>query len=473
MLLILSLLTSSFGAEITEEADAMRRAAEAAGSVIGAAADEDAARASVLASEAPFGAQVRADAGFTSNTNEGAGQFGRFFSETGGWRSSAGLDQVFATGTTVGLDLSSTQTRFLYRLADVDQEFTDDPQYQSSLALRVRQELLQGAGRAWNLQQVRAARAGVDAAELARRAAVAQAMRDAARAFRAAWLAQVGVDVAKDARDAALHGAEVVRALVETGRLAPVEGTRAELARVQAEQAVAQAGSALEDAKDALLRVTGAREDAVGVLRWAGTCPTAALVEPVVLEAVYASNPELDAARVRRDAARDALAGARRALLPRVTANGGVGVSGFEPSLGASVAELAGGTLRDWNVGAAVALPLGNKADRAAVERAEADLVRAEQAVVDLEDALRAATRGELRARSLAAGDLAAGDVNVRLAEEALAVEEARLAEGRGLVRDVTEARRVVAQARLDRERARVACADAWTELERMRGDLK
>jgi len=453
-------------------AEAMDAASLRASGVQGAALDERGAAAGIDALDAATDTQLRAQAGYTSDTREGAGQFGKFFAETGGWSTSAGADRAFWTGTSIGVDVSSTQTKFLYRLADAGVEFTDAPQVQSRLAVRLTQQLLEGAGRATNLAGRDAAVRARDAASLERRAQAARARVDAARAFRAVHVAREGVALAEQALDAAGTGATVVEALVGEGRLAPVEGTRARLARVQAEQALAQAVVAWEDAALALARALGESTSArTREVRWTGTCDAPAddlievLASPGALERLQDANADLGVARLRVDAARRRVEGARRAILPSLTANASAGLNGFEPSVGASLGELAGGSLPEWAVGATVQVPLGNRADRAALEQAEVDLARAELARAELARGVVQAHLANLRAWELGARAAQVGAAAEALAAEALTVEEARLAEGRGLVRDVTDARRARAQARLDRVRGAASCADAKIEL--------
>jgi outer membrane protein TolC len=456
-------------------AEAMDTASERAVGVQGAALDVRSAEAGVQALDAATDTQLRAQAGYTSDTREGAGQFGKFFAETGGWSTSVGADRAFWTGTSLGFDMSSTQTKFLYRLADAGVEFTDAPQVQSRLAVRLTQQLLEGAGRRWNLAQRDAASRGRDAAELDRRAQAGRARADAARAFRAVHLAREGVTVADETLAASRASAAVVAALVAEGRAAPVEATRAELALGQAEQARAQAVATWEDAALALARLLGEpTPERTRDIRWGETCAVPerglldALGAPDVLARLQDANPELGAARRRVEAARRRVDGARRSLLPSVAANASAGLNGFEPSVGASLGELAGGSLPEWAFGATVQVPLGNRADRSALERAEVDLARAELAEAELVRALAQGHASNLRAWELGARSMGVARANEALAAQALSVEEARLAEGRGLVRDVTEARRAQAQARVDRVRSAVACADATSELLRL-----
>jgi outer membrane protein TolC len=147
-------------------------------------------------------------------------------------------------------------------------------------------------------------------------------------------------------------------------------------------------------------------------------------------------------------------------------------VRGYEPSLGGSVGELVGGQLADWSLGGNLSVPLANRADRAALASAEAEAERARISVRQLEDGLSTQARAQIRALATAARDVELADLNVRLAESTLAAESARLAEGRALQRDVTDALRQLDTARAEAERARTAWAVALVELDRLKGAL-
>ena len=441
-----------------------------------ARAETDLSDAEVAAARAPFDPTVRVDAGYTASTDEGASQFGRFFSETSGWRSSLGLSETFTTGTSVSFDLAADQSRFLYRLAEGDLEFTDDPQYRSRLTLQISQALLEGASRRYNARAFRAAGRGRDLT-LARalRLGVAQARLGGARAYREARRRQKLEAIALEALTVATEQARVVTELVTAGRLASVESTRARGSVLQAELALLDAGNARADALDALLVAMGdppgtplLLADTVGEVR----AVSLELTPAGVAAAVDAGNIELLVARFVEEGAGLAVRDARHALLPTLAATGGVGVAGYEPSLDGALSELAGGELRDWNAGLTLSMPLGNRGDRAALARAEAELARARSDRETLERSLAQQAAAQLRVLASATRRLDLTAASESLARETLAAETARLVEGRALPRDVATAAQALSQAQGDSAAALQAWLDAHDQIRFLTGSL-
>lgn len=453
--------------------DALERAGVANLDVRDAALDVAAADGAVLAAGATFEPTVSASGAFFSSTNEGAGQFGSYFAETSGWNAAMGINQTFATGTSLDVDFSSNLNRFLYKLEGQDIEFTDDPQYQSSLAFTVSQALLQGDRLSYNLQAVRSARAARSIAEANRQARRQQVLSDTARAFWNARSQEALSRIAAQTLELAREQRAQTRVLVENGRLAPVEATRAEAAMVQAERAVLEARAADSAARDALLVLIG---EAPGTELTLATVPPPPprleLDGEAVIAAVRAGNPQLAAMRLALESSRAQVKDARHAMLPELGASASYALHGYEASLGGSLDELGGGELADWNVGATLTLPLLNRADRGALGQRQAEAMSAELDLARLDDTLVQAARAQIQTLETAQRDVELAQLNVRLAEETLAAEQALLSEGRALQRDVSEALKGQDTARADAERALTSYLIAVVELERLKGGL-
>ncbi|MES2639068.1 MAG: TolC family protein [Myxococcota bacterium] len=439
----------------------------------GAQADVNAADGAVLAARAPFEPQLTADTAYFSSTSEGTAEFGNFFADTSGWRASAGLAQTFSTGTSVSVDLSSSQNIFFYRLPDTGLEFTGDPQYQSTLAFTLSQALLEGHRLAWNLQAVRAAKGARSAAEASRQTARQDALANTATAYWNVRTQLALVAIAEQTLSVSEEQHRVVLALVEGGRLAPVEATRAEAAKVQAERALIDAQSAHAAAQDTLLLLLGERPgQEVVVLSNPEEPAPLGLDADAVVERVLQGNPQLLGARVALDTRRTALANARHGLLPALSASGSYALRGYETDLAGSFAELGRGELPEWSLGATLTLPLFNRSDRGALAQAEADVASAEIDLVTLEGTLAQQARAQVRTLEAASRYVALASLNVKLAEETLAAERARLDEGRALQKDVITAIKDLDAGRVEAERARAAWQDALVALRRLEGRL-
>ncbi len=439
----------------------------------GAQADVNAADGAVLAARAPFEPKLTAGTSYFSSTSEGTAEFGNFFADTSGWRTSAGITQALPTGTAVGVDFSSSQNKFFYRLQDSGLEFTGDPQYQSSLVFTVSQALLEGHRFAWNLQGVRAAKGARSAAEASRQSTRQDALANTATAYWNVRTQKALVAIAEQTLSISDEQHRVVMALVEGGRLAPVESTRAEAAKVQAERALIDAQSAHAAAQDALLLLMGeAPGQVVDVVSVPEEPAPVALDADAVVDRVLQGNPQLLAARVMLDTRRTALVGARHGLLPALAANASYGLRGYESDLSGSFDELGRGDLPEWSIGATLTMPLYNRADRGALGQAQAEAASAEIDVVTLEGSLAQQARAQVRTLEAASRYIDLAALNVRLAEETLAAEQARLGEGRALQKDVITAIKELDAARVEWERSRAAWQDALVALRRLEGRL-
>lgn len=452
--------------------DALARAAERAPGVATARADHASAVGALLAARAPFEPTLSLGGSYFASTDEGQAQFGRYTSDTTGFSANVGLTQAFATGTTVGLQLDADQSDSTFRIEEFDAEF-GEPAWGSKLSLSLAQTLLQGHRLAYNLRGVHTATDAVSSAELGLQVARQDAVAEAASRYWALHTARRLVEIARQSRDATAEQARITRALVTAGKLAQVEGTRIDAALAQAERALLDADSAAAAAEDQLAVTLGVSLDAP--LELTSRPPPPVEVprdDGAILDAVRRANPSLRLARQAVEARERDLADARHALLPQLDANAAAALRGYDPSFSGSMDEVVGADLPQWSVGATLTLPLLNRADRGAVAQADAALARARAALVEAEATVDTAARAQLRTLESALQTVTLSDLNVRLAEETLAAERARLGEGRSLQRDLITAQKDLDQARADAEKARTDWLVALVELERLQGRL-
>jgi outer membrane protein TolC len=454
--------------------EALHRAATANPTVLAASADVNAADGALLAARAPFEPSLTASTAYFSDTSEGTAEFGNYYADTSGWRATLGLSQAFATGTTFAVDLASSQNKFLYRLTDTGlDDFTGDPQYQSSLAFTISQALLEGSRMKWNLQGVRTARQVKSVAEATRQARRQAALADTATAYWGVRTQAALVEIATQTLALSTEQHRVVQALVESGRLAPVEATRAEAAEVQAERALNEARAAHAAAQDGLLLLLGDSPGREVVVSSTPSVPAAVSLDAdAVVENVLRGNPELLALQITLQGREDALANARHGLLPALGAEASYSLRGYEADLAGSFGELGRAELPAWSVGARLSVPLYNRADRGTLAEAEAAVATADLDVRALQGSLAQQARAQVRTLDGAARDVELAGLNVRLAEETLAAEQARLGEGRALQKDVIAAIKDLSSARVESERASAAYQAALVELQRLEGAL-
>ena len=464
-------LSPAFALDLSYE-DALARASEHADGVHLARSEHAAALGALLVARAPFEPTLSLSGSWFSSTDEGQAQFGAYTSETTGFSARTALAQAFATGTGVSLEYTTDQSDSTFTLEEFDAEF-GQPAWGNKLAIGLSQSLLQGYRLAWNLRGIHAAQSAVSAAELGTEMARQEAVATAARAYWALSAAERLRDIARLSRAASEEQDRITRALVDAGRLASVEGTRIAAALAQAERSLLEAEAAVDAAEDALAAATGLPLGTDFVLRTpAAPPPELPRDDEAVLASVLSGNLAVRLARSAVEDRERELRDARHALLPQLDANAGASLRGYDSSFSASMDELGDGRLPQWSVGAELTLPLLNRSDRGAVAQAEAAKVRAGLELVAREREAESAARAQLRTLAGAKQSLDLAELNVRLAEETLAAERARLGEGRSLQRDLITAQAELDRARADAERARTDWLLALVELDRLRGRL-
>jgi outer membrane protein TolC len=288
------------------------------------------------------------------------------------------------------------------------------------------------------------------------------------------WYQQRLLVIAEQSLEVAREEQRVVQAQVKLGALAPVESVRVEAAVVTAESNIIQARNAVESAREGLLVLLGeAPSSPIELVLQAPPAERAASrpADQIIAEAMQGS-PEMAQLRHAAEGARQRLEEARHGQLPQLDLVGSAGLSGYETSLGSSLGEVGSGDLKRWYIGAELAVPLGNRADRGSQQAREGEVAQAEQAVVAMERSLAQQIRAQVRIRESALASMRLAEANLKLAQETLAAERALLAAGRALQRDVLEAIRNLDNTRVAVEKASMDFLLAEVELKRLQGAL-
>ncbi|MCB9663810.1 MAG: TolC family protein [Alphaproteobacteria bacterium] len=404
-----------------------------------------------------------------------------FFSDSQAWNVNLSLQATAPTGTsatfTSGVTRSIVSTDYqVYGnpIFDPGQLFSTEETrtYVPVFRLALSQELLRGLRLSFNLQNVRQARERLAAGELDELAARQQAMADAARAYWT-WVYLVRLaEIATQSVAIAEEDLRVAREQVATGRLASVEATRAEAAMVQARANELQAAQDAAQAADALLLLTGGEPGEVLVPgSTPGEAPVLDLEAARAVGVALQESPALRAAQIRVEAARTLHLDRKHATWPSLTANVQGTMSG---AITEGITGLGFGdfVLPSLSVGAVLSVPLGNRAATGAARR-QGEEVRRQEALRDsLTAQLKADVEQQVRVLRTARTKIELADVNVRLARETLAAEQALQEVGRGLLKDVLEARTNLERAQGEAFRARTDYRVALVELERLMGRL-
>ena len=124
---------------------------------------------------------------------------------------------------------------------------------------------------------------------------------------------------------------------------------------------------------------------------------------------------------------------ARHRRLPQLDVNGSFGLIGLDQApgsntnvgMGSANQNMIQGDARTWSVGADVAVPLGSRADRGAIDQAKADLRTARLDVEARERTLSQEVRLQVDTLKTTAQQVSLAEANLRLAEATLGAERA------------------------------------------------
>lgn len=392
-----------------------------------------------------------------------------FNSQFTSWNLGATLSGTAPTGTTVKLD--GRMFEFLQQIEADQGQFTQK-YFQPSFTLGLSQELLKGLRTKFNLQNVRRANEGQSSTQLQVEIARQDALTATAKAY---WTWVQAVELAEIAHHSVGVAEEALRVgavKVTAGELAPVERTRLEAAVVQAKSAVIGADHTVGQSLDQLLLLMGQQPgqdlhpaSAVGDAE--GYDLDAAKAVDVAMQ----QSADLALARTRVDQAQLAVADARHATWPTLTATFEGGFNGGDGESWARAYKYLDG-FPTVSLGGTFAVPLGNRAATGALQKASVVVATAEANLAEQERQIAANVTEQVRVLVAAQSQVELAEVNVRLAEETLQAEEALQGVGRAILKDVLESRDAVEKARAELVRAKTGVRLAEVELKRLQGQV-
>jgi len=337
----------------------------------------------------------------------------------------AGLAKRFALGTETNLTFQTARSRDNSPITDT--QF--DPRYDAGLSLEVAQPLLRDAGRDVNLTTVRLARVATEVEGLRLRAAMEDVVLRTEAAYwelvqreEALRVAQTSLRLAEDLEDN-------IRERVRVGNLAPLESLAAEADVALRREGVLLAEQAVEDGRDALLRVTGVGQaDAESWDLRARTAPLPVFApgEPALAAALERARDARTDLRIGRLALHQrAIEQARdeNRLLPDLRLAGSAGVKALtgDQEVQDLFDQMAARDFLSYRIGLSLSYPLGNHSAEAAARQAD---LRRQQADIDL----RNLEAGATQAVRTAARNVATQAQRIATTAKAVTLEEARLA---------------------------------------------
>ncbi len=390
------------------------------------------------------------------------------------WDFASGLGSLLPTGAMVSLEQAWTY------LESNSAFVMPNPQYDTTLGLALTQPLLRDAGPRVTQSPIVLARLDRQIAQADFEAALMDTLLAVERAYWDLAVAQEAVAAVEEALAAARENLRIARLRYEAGKdphlvvslaASAVETRQADLLATRLERT---------KASDRLKRLLGAPglplTDPTLILAADLPLPnppqaredllTASLTEAMKLR------PELAAADTRVQQAEVLESVARNARLPRVDLVGGYGVRGLDGRLGNSLDEGYGTEFFEWQAGVEFEVPLGNRARRAAHERAALERGRAAHQREDLKQAVLLDVSQAVRDVTSAQEQIAATRAAREAAAQTLADQQANVTAGAALVKDLLEAQRDLAEARVREVRARATYMRSLAALERAKGSL-
>jgi outer membrane protein len=456
--------------------EALQAALEGNPALRRATLDRSSAAAALLSARGIFDPELGADGTWRQSKSRGFFQGFPFESESRSWDLGANVGGSTATGTRYALNTSLDRnfSSFVTNFGAVGANEQIQDAYTANVNVSVTQQLLRGLRLSWNLQNVTRSRQGLRTAELALEAARQDALGQTANAYWAWAYREQLREIALQSEQIAVEALRIGTLRVEAGDLAPVERTRLEAAMVQAQANAMDARESAQQAADDLLLLIGGRPgEVIAPATPPGDASPIELDADAAIAVALAQNYDLAIARADLESAELNLTNARHGRLPTLSATGATGIGAQDDGVGGAITGLLDEDAFPFvQIGGSFRMPIGNRAARGETDSAAVAVEQRRNAVEDLEGALGAQVRQQVRVLESARRRVELADANVRLAEQTLSAEEALVDAGRSIQRDVLEARTELDRTRVEAARARTDHRLAQVALLVLQGQL-
>jgi outer membrane protein TolC len=241
-----------------------------------------------------------------------------------------------------------------------------DRTYQSNLIFSIHQPLLKGFGVDINKSKIKVANNNKTISQSRFKQKVMDVISDVQKKYWDLFFFIENLNVKKESFNLAQDLLERNKALVEAGRLAPVEILQAQVGLASREEEVLIAKNAMKDAEDKLRQVLnlmdtwGKDEKTIIPKDTPVFCEQqVSLLETI--EAAIKNRPEYKQAQTDLENKRLALKVARNQMLPMLNFEGSYGLNGIADSYHGGIDELSTGDDYSWHVGINFQFPLGNR----------------------------------------------------------------------------------------------------------------
>jgi outer membrane protein TolC len=390
------------------------------------------------------------------------------------WQFDTGVETLLPTGATVGLSQDWTY------IDSSSAFFMPNPQYDTDLNLVVRQPLLRGAGLEVTKSPIVLARLDHRVSLADFKARVMDVLLEVEVVYWDLVVAETRIQAITEALEAARENQRIAQRRFEEGKAKRLVVSLAESAVTQRETDLVAARLVLARTSDRLKRLvndTALPLEEPLLLKAAerpmtDPVPVGRRLYQMSMLAAMKYRPEMDQASAALDQAVVRERVARNQRLPQLDLAGAYTLNGLDADIGPAMDEQFETTYFDWTVGLEFRIPIGNRARTAAHERSR---LQKAVAVRQREDARQQI----LLEVSQAVRDLAAAEESIlasraarEAAEQTLADQKANVAAGAALVKDLLEAQRDLADAKVQEMRAMAAYMVSLAQLERAKGTL-
>ena len=304
------------------------------------------------------------------------------------------------------------------------------------------------------------------------------------------------IDIRQQAVDLAEQQLQRNRIQVEIGTLAPIETVQAEQSAESARLGLINAQLLLENAQDTLKQFINfdALVDDPFARDIVPTDEAESSVAPIdveqAIEVALANDPTLIQQRINVRNAELQLDQARNALLPNLTLNAGMTLSGrggdriIRGGLGGDVSEIqeAGfttalsqvfsGDFNSWNVGLALTFPLHNYSAKAGAARASISERQSRTTLQQRIQQVTYAVRQQVRTVENLVRQVQSSALNAQLAERQLIAEQRKFEVGTSTNFNVLTFQNTFANAQLSELQAVLSLQQAIAQLEQVKGTL-
>jgi outer membrane protein TolC len=386
-----------------------------------------------------------------------------------------GLSTLAPTGATIQLSQDWT-----YQNSNQAFLFSPNPQYDADLGLTVRQPLLRGAGVEVNRSPIVLARLDQTISLAEFKVSLMAVLLEVEQAYWDLVVDETRVQAVSEALDAARENLRIATRRFEEGKDKRVIVSLASSAVTSREADLVAARLHLVQTSDHLKRLLHDAElplQEPTVLE-AAELPVATPM-PVGREVLQASmldamkyRPEVQQAQARLSEAGVRERVAQNARLPQLDLSAGYNLNGLNRRVDRALDDELSASFYDWSVGMEFRVPIGNRGRTAAYERA---LLERSRALHEREDVhQRVLLEVSESARNLAAAEesVLATRAARQAAEQTLHDEQAFLEAGAALVKDLLDAQKDLADAKVREIQAMASYMVGLAALERAKGTL-